>query len=118
LRRTGSAGLEGVAMTPGSAAPDSSVIEPWMAPDDPPLCAQAGVPETTRPTINDGTTLIPSIGSLPFCSPRAAGAVLLEREHPDHAAFRHIRVVAHGDAVDARLHRARILAPARDHRDV
>src|SRR5436309_3488953 len=39
-------------------------------------------------------------------------------EYPDDAALRHAGVVAERDAVDARLHRPRVLAPARDHGNV
>src|SRR5438067_1146383 len=45
-------------------------------------------------------------------------ACLLHREHPDHAAFGHVGIMAERDAVDARLHRARILPPSRHDADV
>ena len=39
---------------------------------------------------------------------------LFHREHPDDAAFGDLREIARRGGVDARLHRARVLAPARD----
>src|SRR5262245_5956540 len=73
------------------------------------MTTAAALAATTAPSTS--STILERFISPPEC-------LLLQTKHPDHAAFRHVRVMSRCHAVDARFHRPRVLSPSRSHCDV